>query len=74
MATAVQQSTQSEQLPFKFLRAPRVAKRIDVSVSTIWSWVKQGKFPTPVRLGPNTTCWEISSIEEWEKSRIAASK
>jgi len=30
---------------------------IPVSRSTWWAGVKDGRFPTPVKLGPRTTAW-----------------
>jgi prophage regulatory protein len=43
-----------------------VARRFGVSPSSIWRWVKRGKFPEPVRLGENCTRWRMSDLHEWE--------
>jgi predicted DNA-binding transcriptional regulator AlpA len=45
-----------------FLRLPQVLKLIPVSKSTWWEGVKTGRFPKPVKLGPNTTAWRIEDI------------
>ena len=37
---------------------------IPVSKSTWWAGVKEGRFPKPVKLGPNTTVWRVSDILE----------
>ena len=37
---------------------------IPVSASTWWSGVKDGRYPRPVKLSPNTTAWRISDIRE----------
>lgn len=38
---------------------------IGVSSQTIWKWVKQKKFPQPIRLGGNVTVWRSSEIQSW---------
>jgi prophage regulatory protein len=43
--------------------------RIPVSAPTIWRWSKAGKFPQPVRLGPQVTAWLLQDVEAWEQSR-----
>jgi prophage regulatory protein len=48
-----------------FLRDIEVAIRYDISRSTIWRWLKEGKFPRPVKLGAASTRWLISDLEEW---------
>lgn len=37
--------------------------RLPVSPATIWRWVKDGKFPAPFKLGPNTTVWDLNLVE-----------
>ncbi|MBV6447961.1 AlpA family phage regulatory protein [Nitrosomonas sp.] len=59
----------------KFLRLPKVREIVGgVGASTIWSWVKQGKFPQPVRLSENCTAWLAADVEKWAQERIIASK
>lgn len=35
---------------------------IPVSKSTLWEWVRQGKFPAPVKISSRITCWKIEDI------------
>lgn len=49
-----------------FLRDIEVAKRYKLSRSTIWRWVNEGRFPSPMKLGPSSTRWRLSDLEEWE--------
>lgn len=44
---------------------------LPVSAPTIWRWAKAGTFPQPVRLGPQTTAWDMSLIESWLTQREA---
>ena len=43
---------------------PPVPPIIPVSKSTWWAWVKAGRFPKPVKLGPRTTAWRVSDIRK----------
>lgn len=41
---------------------PPVPPIIPVSKSTWWQGVRDGRFPTPVKLGPKTTAWRVEDI------------
>jgi len=58
----------------QFYRLPQVKAHLNVSGSSIWAWVKAGKFPKPIKLSENTTAWNAADIEAWAQSRIDASK
>ena len=51
-------------------RITYLAKKLVISKSTIWLWVKEGSFPKPIRLGKNSVAWLASDIENWIQSRI----
>ncbi|WP_432481488.1 helix-turn-helix transcriptional regulator [Moraxella sp. ZY200743] len=36
-----------------------------LSKSTIYNWVKTGKFPAPIKLSPAMTAWRNSDILDW---------
>jgi len=40
--------------------------RYPVAPATIWRWVKLGKFPAPVQLGPQTTAWPVDVLDAWD--------
>ncbi len=42
--------------------SPPVPPLIPVSRSSWWEGVKSGKYPKPVKLGPNTTAWKVEDI------------
>lgn len=48
----------------QFLKAKEVAERYHISLATVWAWTKEGKLPSPVRLGPNTTRWRVAELED----------
>jgi len=53
----------------KLLRLRDVLDRIPVSKSTWWAGVKKGRFPKPIKLGPRTTCWKESEINNLINSK-----
>ena len=38
---------------------------LPVTEKTIWSWVRDGKFPKPLKLSSNVTVWRMSEVEAW---------
>lgn len=71
MVNASQQATPH---PAQFYRLPQLKTRLNVSGSSIWAWVKAGKFPKPIKLSENTTAWSAADVDAWAQSRIAASQ
>jgi prophage regulatory protein len=54
------------------LRLPEVRKRIGLGRSSIYSLVRQGNFPPPVRLSARAVGWREIEIERWIAERAAA--
>jgi prophage regulatory protein len=52
-----------------FLRDTEIAIRYSISRPTVWRWVKQGKFPKPIKLGGGSTRWSTLDLQEWEKNQ-----
>lgn len=53
--------TPAEQ-PLGLLRLPQVLALYPVSRSTWLAGVKAGRFPRPVRIGPNAVAWKVEDI------------
>ncbi len=51
-----------------FLRIKDVMKKTGVARSTIWLWVKEDRFPKPIKLSPRITVWNEDKIKEWMSS------
>ncbi|MBF0141549.1 MAG: AlpA family phage regulatory protein, partial [Magnetococcales bacterium] len=51
------------------LRLPDVLKLIGVSRSTLYLWIRQNQFPSPIQLGANSVGWRASAINKWIDSR-----
>ena len=50
-------------------RLPTVIKLTGLGRSTIYRWIAEGTFPSPVRLGPRAIAWRWSDLERWTQSR-----
>ncbi len=48
----------------RILRTREVLKLEGISRTTLWRWVRDGKFPAPVELGNNCIGWTESSLTE----------
>lgn len=41
---------------------------LPVNESTIWRWVRDGKFPAPFKLAPRVAVWDAGQVDSWVKS------
>lgn len=57
--------------PTKLLRLPEVISRTGYKKSTIYEMIGDGRFPSPVNLGPRAIAWVEEEIEKWIKARIS---
>ena len=48
-----------------YSRLSQILPFLPIAKSTIESWVKQGKFPAPVKLSSTVTAWKNSDIHAW---------
>jgi prophage regulatory protein len=42
---------------------PPIPSLIPISKSSWWAGIRQGRYPKPVRLGPNTSAWRVRDIK-----------
>jgi len=45
-----------------FIRLPDVLDHFPVSKSTWWAGVKDGRFPTPIKISANITAWRAEDV------------
>ena len=57
----------------RFLRIKEVMLLVPFARPTIWQKVKQGRFPTPIKLSERVTVWRLSDIREFMKKCEEAS-
>jgi len=55
----------------KFFREAELRKSLGISHSTIWRWVRAGRFPKPVRIGQAAIAWPADEILRWIESKKA---
>jgi prophage regulatory protein len=48
----------------RILRRQLVLDMLQISASTLYNWIAQGKFPAPIEAGPNTRAWLAHEIDE----------
>lgn len=53
----------------RYLRQPQVLAAVPVSDATLWRWIKQKKFPAPVKLGPGVTAWRAEDVLAWAQGK-----
>jgi len=51
-------------------RQCQVLKRIPISRSTWWRWVKEGRAPKPIKLGKNITAWRSNEIDDFIQNLV----
>jgi prophage regulatory protein len=71
MANAGQQAVNTSP---KFYRLNHLKQLLPVSGSSIWGWVKAGKFPKPIKLSENCTAWKASEVDAWIQDRITSNQ
>ena len=54
----------------KLLRITDVISVTGLAKSTIWLYVKDGKFPKQIKLSPRVSVWKLSDIEQWINEQI----
>lgn len=54
------------------LRAKTLAKRLDVSISKLYTLVKQPDFPPRIYLTPTCVGWDSALVDAWVESKTAS--
>jgi prophage regulatory protein len=55
--------------PIRILRLPDVKARTGLSRSSIYAYIKDGKFPHHIALGERSVGWYESEVDAWVASR-----
>ncbi|PAU81051.1 AlpA family transcriptional regulator [Halovibrio salipaludis] len=56
----------------KYLSDKQVSERYDVSRATVWRWVRNGAFPSPIKITAGCTRWKLADLEAWESKQEGA--
>ncbi len=52
----------------------RVTAKTTLGRSTIYAYVKAGKFPAPIQVSPRHVAWIEAEVDAWVQERIAESR
>ena len=62
--------TRKKKMQTKFLRLNQVQDRTGLPRSTIYAYVVDGTFPTPINIGERSVAWLETDIEQWMSEKI----
>ena len=51
-------------------RDPNSPRLLPISRATLWRMVREGRFPAPYKLGPNTTVWKCGEVRCYLGDRV----
>ena len=49
----------------RLLRRAEVEEMVALSTATLYRMIKDGEFPSPVKIGTGTVRWRLSEIQGW---------
>lgn len=58
----------------EIFRLAEVKRSTGMSTSSIYRYMSEGEFPTPIKLGPRAVGWLSSEISAWKRKRITATR
>lgn len=47
-----------------YASAKALAREFETTESTIWRWAAMGRIPSPLKLGPGTTRWDLAEVRK----------
>lgn len=53
------------------LRRREVEREVGLSRTSIYDYMKAGKFPRPIEIAPHTVRWIASEVEAWKAERMS---
>lgn len=54
----------------QFMRLDAIKATVGAATSTIYKWIKEGRFPRPIKVG-NVSVWSAREIADWQAAQIA---
>lgn len=49
----------------RIIRLPQVMNKVGMKKSAIYSRIKDGDFPAPIKLGKHASGWLESAVDQW---------
>ena len=47
---------------------------LPISKPTVWRWVREGKLPKPIALGPKVTAWDLDEVDKFIEAQKQGAK
>ncbi|MGL4557896.1 MAG: helix-turn-helix transcriptional regulator [Afipia sp.] len=60
--------------PLQLLTDLEVANLLRISRPSLWRWCREGKFPTPIKIGENSSRWRATDVDAWLARQVAESE
>jgi prophage regulatory protein len=60
--------------PISILRRKAVEARSGLSRSTLYDYIRAGRFPAPVRVGSRAVGWVASEVDAWLAAQVERSR
>ena len=54
-----------ETMKESYLNIDDITNSLKINEDTLRKWIKEGKFPQPLRINDRTTLWSYALIENW---------
>ena len=65
-------NTENEDFKTSFIRLEQVKARTGLSRSTLYAYIRDGRFPAPVSISERCVAWVEDEIDRWMAERIAS--
>ena len=50
-----------------WLSDKQVAERYAIKRNSVWRWARTGILPQPHKIGPNTTRWRVTELDQFDQ-------
>ena len=64
----------NERKAVRFIRLPEVKQVTGLGKTTLYGMIKEGGFPSPVKIGGRAVAWVAAEIDRWAEDRIAQAR
>ncbi len=66
--------TREPYMSHQIIKLPEVLAITQISKATVYSEIKKGNFPKPIKLGDRAVAWVMADVREWLDNKIQQSK
>ena len=59
-------------MTYELLTRPQVEQKVQLTCSTIYRLMREGRFPLPIKVGPQAVRWRSDELSAWLDARPRA--